>query len=144
MRFWSVCTDEPIAIGVTRCISDDTAANVDGFVTFVISDPARKPGDSVLNKWGAEWIAWGALAPGDFVFDARENVRTNASGVYYYNALLYRRTVSNPAFAASITNLAGLPRQQAQSAMGDYWPQIGYCALQDFQTLGPACLGPQQ
>ena len=144
MRFWSVCTDEPVATGVTRCISDDMAANVGGFVTFVISDPVAKPSDSVLNKWGAEWLAWGALASGDSIYDARGNVMTNASGPYYYNAVLYRQTVSSPAFAASITNVSALPRQQAQSAMGDYWPQLGYCALQDFETVGPACLGLQQ
>jgi hypothetical protein len=144
MRFWSVCTDEPIATGVTRCISDDMATNVGGFVTFIISDPATKPSDSTLNKWGAEWLAWGALGPADSIYDARGNVMTMSSGAYFYNGVIYRQTVASPAFAASITNLSDLPRQQAQAAMRDYWPQLGYCALQDFETAGPACLGLQQ
>jgi hypothetical protein len=140
MRFWSVCTDEPFSTGVTRCIPDDKAANVNGFVTFVISDPGMKPDLRIMRQWGAEWLAWGALAPGDSIYDARETLLTNADGVYYYNTVIYRQTVSNPDFAASIANVADLSPSQAQAIMGDYYPQIGYCSLQDFETLGPDCL----
>ncbi len=141
MRFWSMCTDEPLSTGVVRCIPDNLAAKVNGLVTFVISDPSYQPSASVLEKWGAEWIAWGALEPGDSVYDAQENLLTNANGVFYYNAVFYRQTVANPLFLQSIANVSNLPNQLAQTAMGEYAPQIGYCTAQGFENWGAGCIG---
>jgi hypothetical protein len=139
VRFWTVCTNEVLSTGVTRCIPDNRASIVNGFATFVISDPNRKPSDDVLRQWGANWIAWGALAPGESIYNAWGQLLTNADGVFYYNLVMYRQTVANPAFAASMFNAAGKPRDEARALMGDYWPEIGYCSLQNFQTLGPNC-----
>ena len=141
MRFWSMCTDEPILSSVTRCIPDDRAINVNGFVTFVISDPSKRPSADVLSQWGAVWLPWGALGPGDVMYNINGLPLSNADGVFYYNLMLYRQTIANPAFAQSIKNIAQLPFNQQKNAMGDYWPTIGYCTKATFQTKGPACFG---
>jgi hypothetical protein len=140
-RMWSVCTNEPLSTGVVRCIPDDQATSVNGMVTFVVSDPSKHPAPAVLSQWGAEWIAWGALAPGDFVYGAQGNTLTNANGVYFYDTVIYRQTVADPSFIQSINNVASLAPASQQAAMGPYWPQIGYCTLSGFQTLGTACIG---
>ncbi len=144
VRFWGMCTDELLSTGVVRCIPDDQAPNVNGMVTFVISDPSKQPPASVLSQWGASWLAWGALQPSQYVYNAKADILTNADGVYYYNLVMYRQTLANPAFTSSIANVSQLPLVLQQAAMGGYWPKIGYCKLQDFQTFGPACIGPSR
>jgi hypothetical protein len=141
VRSWSVCTNDPISSGVARCIADNQAKIVNGFVTFVISDPSKRPSASVLEKWGAVWLAWGALEPGDSVYDPKGGVLTNADGVFYYNNLLYRQTFPSATFIHSIDYASRVPRQQAPGAMGEYWPQLGYCKALSFQTFGPSCIG---
>ena len=141
VRYWSLCTNEPISTGVARCTPDNLAPNSDGFVTFVISDPSQRPPDSVLSQWGASWIPWGALTPGEFVYDINQNVLTNADGVFYNNALFYRQTMANPTFTQSINNVSQLPLRQRRAAMGDYWPVTGYCTSAAFQALGAGCIG---
>jgi hypothetical protein len=141
MRFWSICTNEPLSTGVVRCVPDNLATNINGLVTFVISDPSYQPSASVLEKWGAEWIAWGALEPGDSVYNAKEELLTNANGVFYYDAVFYRQTDASTSFLQSIASLSNLPDQLAQTAMGEYAPQIGYCTTQGFQIWGAGCIG---
>jgi hypothetical protein len=140
VRFWSMCQDEPMTTMVVRCIPDRAAAMLNGFVTFVISDPGKRPADAVLSQWGASWIAWGALEPGDVVYDINMNPLTNSNGVFYYGLILYRQTMASPAFAQSIANVSQLPISQRQAAMGDYWPIIGYCTAAQFQALGAGCI----
>jgi len=139
MRFWALCTDEVLSTGVVRCIPDDQASNVNGYVTFVISDPTNQPSASVLSQWGASWLPWGALEPNDYVYNAEEQILTNANGVYYYNLVMYRQTFAASTFTQSIANISKLPVALQKAAMGAYWPTIGYCTLQTFQTSGPAC-----
>jgi|GEM_PF-1883666 len=141
VRFWSVCTYETISTGVVRCLSDDQALQRDGFVTFVISDPSKRPSDEVLLQHAASWIAWGALQPGDHIYDINLNVLTNEQPVYYYGSILYRQTMPNPSFAQSIRAVSQLPVFQWKSAMGDYWPKIGYCTAAQFNLLGAECVG---
>ena len=141
MRFWSMCTDEPITTSVVRCTPDYVPVQVGGFVTFVVSDPSKRPSDAVLGQWNANWLPWGALEPGDTVYDIDLNPLTNANGVYYYGLMLYRQTVTDASFTQSILNVGQLPRAQQQAAMGEYWPQIGYCKTAAFQSLGAGCIG---
>lgn len=145
MRFWSVCQDDPLTTSVMRCIPDNqVAVDANGFATFVISDPSKKPSATALTQYSATWVAWGALAPGDQIYDINHNLLNNDSGVYYQGAILYRQTVPNPSFSQSMTAVSALPRSDWKTAMGDYWPTIGYCALADFEALGPNCYGRQQ
>lgn len=141
MRFWGVCTNEPLSTGVVRCLGDDQSPNVGGFVTYVISDPSKMPPPNILSPWGASWLAWGALEPGDSVYDANGDLLTNADGVFYYGLVLYRQTLASSSFTQSITNIAKLPGPLQQPAMGDYWPEIGYCTLADFEASGAGCVG---
>jgi hypothetical protein len=141
VRFWSMCQDEQMTTSVTRCVPDDQAENIGGFATFVISDPSKQPSPTVLAQWGANWIPWGALEPGDVIYDINGDPLTNADGVFYYGVILYRQTEADPNFAQSITNIAQLPASQRQAAMGPYWPVIGYCTAASFQALGAGCIG---
>ena len=140
VRFWSICSDEPKTTGVVRCTPDNLAVNVNGFVTFVISDRARRPPDAVLNQWGAVWIPWGALGAGEVVYDIDDNPLSNADGVFYENVILYRQTMANAAFAESIRNVSQLPVSQWKAAMGDYFPSAGYCTIASFQASGAGCV----
>ena len=140
VRYWSVCTNEVKSFWSVRCTADDIAVNTNGFVTFVISDPAYRPSSNVLSQWGATWIAWGALEPNDSLITTNGTVLTNADGVFYNDSVVYRQTAADPNFAQSIENISQLPAGSQQAAMGDYWPQIGYCSAADFQSKGAGCL----
>ncbi len=144
VRYWSLCTDEPLATAVSRCVPDDQAASRNGYVTFVISDPSSRPSANVLSRYGATWIAWGALQyAGDFLYDRNYQQMTSAGGAFYYNALVYRQTLASPSFTQSMANIATLPPSQQRAAMGAYWPVSGYCTSAQFQSMGPSCIGQQ-
>jgi len=141
VRFWSVCENEPLTTGVARCLADAQAKPLDGFVTVVFSDPARKPDGSTLKAWGASWLPFGALLDTDVVYDLSGAPLSNADGVYYYGSILYRQTLANPSWSQSMATVGQLPRSQWKAAMGDYWPTIGYCRKSDFKKLGASCIG---
>jgi hypothetical protein len=141
VRFWGICSDEPVSTGLVRCIADAQAPLVNNLATFVISDPSKQPSAAVLNHWGASWVAWGALLPGQSVYGSQEQLMTNADGVFYYDRVLYRQTLASSSFIQSIANVSQLPASGQQAAMGAYWPVIGYCRLAAFVVQGPACLG---
>ncbi|MFN0100877.1 MAG: hypothetical protein ACKV2U_02180 [Bryobacteraceae bacterium] len=143
VRFWSVCTDELKTTGVVRCAADYETPLRDGYATIVISDPSKKPTDQVLAQHAAVWLPWGALLPGDTVYDVDGNVLDNNSGVYYQALVLYRQTVANPAWTSSFTAVGQLPRDEWKSAMGDYWPNIGYCRSAAFTQQGGGCIVPR-
>lgn len=140
VRYWSVCTDDPLTTGVSRCAPDYLATNTNGLVTFVISDPAYKPSSAVLSQWGAEWLAWGALAPNDSMDNLQGTELNGSNGVFYQNRVFYRQLVSDPSFTQSILNVSKLPGPLQQHAMGNYWPRIGYCTLTSFTSKGIGCL----
>jgi hypothetical protein len=128
VRFWSVCQYDPVSTGVNRCIPDYLANVASGFATIVISDPSKRPSDSILAQWGAEWMPWGALLSTDTVYDVDLNKVGNPQSVYYYGVVMYRQTLANPSWSRSIANVVtNNAWQDMQAAMGDYWPQIGYC-----------------
>lgn len=142
VRFWSVCGNEPLTTGVVRCLPDNEARLLDGFVTVVFSDPSNQPEDSTLEKWGANWLPWGALTAGDVVYDIDANPLTNEDGVFYYGMILYRQTMANPKWRQSMANVGELPRRRWEAAMGHYWPTVGYCSAADFEALGAGCIAP--
>jgi hypothetical protein len=141
VRFWSICQYDTISTGAVRCLSDDEAMQRDGFVTLVISDPSKRPSNQVLLQHAASWLPWGALQPGDFVYDINLDVLTNEQPVHYYGTVMYRQTLPNPSFSQSILAVSQLPATQWKSAMGDYWPKIGYCTAAQFNLLGGECIG---
>jgi hypothetical protein len=141
VRFWSMCQNEPVSTGVVRCVSDNRARTVDGMATFVISDPSRRPSEETLQRHGAVWIPWGALYPGDFVYDVNGNVVAPDKPAFFYGLILYRQTIPNPAWPKSMVNISNLPRSEWKTAMGDYWPTSGYCRAADFESVGFACTG---
>lgn len=141
VRFWSICQNEPSTSSVNRCIADNQALLQNGIATIVISDPSKKPADSVLQSFGAVWMNWGALQPGDFLYDVNLNQVYNDQPVYYYGAILYRQTVANPSWTQSIGYVGqNYPPAQRKAAMGIYWPSLGYCRAADFAALGGGCL----
>ena len=140
VRYWSICTDDPLTSGVARCIPDYLAPNVNGLATFVISDPGNAPSADALAEWGATWLAWGALEPGDAMYNVSAKELTSADGVFYYNCLFYRQLVSNPAFPQSIGNVSQVAPALQKAAMGKYWPKIGYCTISAFTAEGAGCV----
>ena len=143
VRFWSMCTNDPYTSNVNRCIPDDDALlDADGYATFVVSDPGARPSDAALAQFKANWLVWGALQlPGDVVYDRNERAWGLDTAVHYYNKLLYRQTLANPAFTQSFAAVASLPAADWPQAMGPYWPTGGYCSTADFNAVGAACVG---
>ncbi len=140
VRYWSVCQNEPLTTSVVRCVGDNQATLKNGYATFVISDPSRKPSDTVLAQWGAHWIAWGALQPGDIIYDIEGNPLGIGDPVFYNGLVLYRQTMANSSWTQSMYAVGQLERSQWKSAMGDYWPLIGYCTAAAFQVAGAGCI----
>jgi len=140
VRDWTVCTDDVVSTAVSRCAADNESTNVNGFVTFVISDPGQEPSASTLSQWGATWIAWGALESSDVLYSETGNqTYTNANGVFYFTPVYYFQTDADPNWAQSIRNIAQLPGPLQPVAMGAYWPTAGYCTLSAFEALGAGC-----
>ncbi|MFN0104962.1 MAG: hypothetical protein ACKV2U_23115 [Bryobacteraceae bacterium] len=140
LRFWSICTNEPMSTSVVRCVADYQMPLLNGYATVVISDPSTKPPSQVLARHAAVWLPWGALLSGDFIYDIEGNVLDNNSGAYYQGIILYRQTVPNPSWAQSFTAVGQLPPAQWKAAMGDYWPTIGYCRSVTFAQQGASCI----
>ena len=141
VRFWSICSNEPQTTGVVRCAPDYRTPIRDGYTTVVISDP---PTGLRTRSWRStlKWIPWGALMPGDTVYDEFDQPKTNADGVFYQGMVLYRQTMANPSWNQSSTAVGKLPRDQWRPAMGDYWPTSGYCTAADFVAFGAGCFVP--
>ncbi|MFN0100876.1 MAG: hypothetical protein ACKV2U_02175 [Bryobacteraceae bacterium] len=144
VRFWSICTNEMMSTSVVRCVPDYQVPLRDGYGAVVISDPSKKPSDQVLAQHSAAWLPWGALFPGDSVYDIDDNVLDNSSGVYYQGLVIYRQTIPNPTWTQSFTAIGLLPRDQWKAAMGDYWPAIGYCRASEFTLHGAGCIAPRR
>jgi|SRR5579872_1503059 len=142
VRYWSLCSNEPLTTAVSRCVPDDQAATQNGYATFVISDPSNQPSASVLSQWGATWLAWGALEyPSDSLYNMNYQPLTSANGAFYYNVLIYRQTLASSSFLQSMAVISKLPPSQRQAAMGAYWPVSGYCGAAQFQSAGAGCIG---
>jgi hypothetical protein len=142
VRFWSVCQNEPLLTSVVRCSPDNAHVDRNGFATYVISDPSKRPPDDILNRWGARWIAWGALQPNDVMYDIENNALTSDDGLFYYGLVLYRQTMADPGFTQSIENVSQLALNVQKTVMGAYWPTIGYCTRRTFQLSGAGCIEP--
>jgi len=141
VRFWSLAEKEPISTASVRAIADGDAAVSGDSSVFVICDPSLAPSADTLAIWGATWIAWGALYPGDFVYSMGGTMLTNEDGVFWYGLVWYTQILANPGFAQSIENVSQLGPSQQKAAMGAYWPSIGYCSLASFTSSGAGCIG---
>jgi hypothetical protein len=140
VRFWSLCTNETMSTSVVRCAPDYKMLIRNGYATVVVSDPSKKPTDEVLAAHGAVWLPWGALLPTDVIDDIDGNVLDNNSGAYYQGMLIYRQTMPNPSWTQAFAAVGQVPRDQWRGAMGDYWPEAGYCRATAFEQLGAECM----
>ena len=142
VRYWSLCTNEPLTTAVSRCVPDDRAATQNGYTTIVISDPSNQPSASVLSQWGATWLAWGAMEYStDFLYNMNYQPLASTDGAFYYSVLIYRQTLASSSFTQSMANVSKLPPSQRKAAMGAYWPVSGYCTAAQFQSAGAGCIG---
>ena len=141
VRYWSLCTNDPLTTAVARCLTDAQSATQGGYATFVISDPAYQPSASVLAQWGATWLPWGALEYStDFLYNENyQQITSDPGGAFYYNVLIYRQTLPSSSFTQSIASVSSMPTPRQQSAMGAYWPSSGYCSAAAFQLYGSGC-----
>lgn len=121
VRYWSICQNELATQRYVACLADhQSAVGADGFMTFVISDPADKPSDAALGAHEANWIPWG--------------------GVFYDGLVIYRHMLPAASFAEAIQNVP--EGADAAAVMGDYFPRSGYCTTEAFEQGGSAaCVG---
>ncbi len=142
VRFWSVCTDDPYTTNVNRCVPDsDALVDSYGFATFVISDPGGKPSDAALAQFHARWLPWGALASEEDVMTDRQGQSWGVdTPLHYYNLVLYRQTSAQDWFVRSMKNISQYPWTLQPALMGPYWPVSGYCATEEFEAAGLACI----
>ncbi len=117
VRYWSICQNELATQRYIACLADhQSVIGGDGFMTFVISDPADKPSDSALAAHAANWIPWG--------------------GVFYDGLVIYRHMLPAASFAEAIQNVP--EGADAATIMGDYFPRSGYCTTAAFEESGAA------
>lgn len=118
VRYWSFCTYDSTGQAVIGCAADYRAVIRGGWVTYVVSDPARRPRNATAAN-GVTWLPWGP---------------ENAIQIVYRNMLpaqSYRHAVQQ------IANR----RQSVRATMGAYYPTAAYCSTATFQRGGwRACL----
>jgi hypothetical protein len=114
LRYFSLCENEPFSQRYVACATDDRSAITrDGYVNYVISTPAQRPGNATSNC-GATWLPWGPATQG---------------------VLIYRHMLPDPKFAQAIQRVP--ERGKEQAVMGSYFPVSRYLAERaDFERLG--------
>lgn len=119
VRYWSVCQNELATQRFVACLADhQSVVGADGFMTFVISDPADRPANAVASGF-VNWIPWG--------------------GVFYDGLVIYRHMLPASSFAEAIQSVP--EGADAAAVMGEYFPHSGYCTTAEFETGGAgACL----
>ena len=120
VRYWSICENEFATQRFVGCLADhQSVVGTDGFMTFVISDPADRPANATPDD-GVNWLPWG--------------------GAFYDGLVIYRHMLPAPSFAAAIQNVP--EGGDAAVLMGEYFPRGGYCTKPTFETAGAAgCTG---
>jgi hypothetical protein len=102
LRYWSMCENDPPTQRFIACLNDDrTVVSDDGFATFVVSQPSKRP-PSATAACGVNWLPWGP----------------NPRGL-----LIYRHMLPDAGFAQSIQRAE--PDHET-ATMGDHFPVSRY------------------
>jgi hypothetical protein len=113
LRYWSICTYDSSGEAVIGCAADYHAAITDGWITYVISDPADRPANATAAN-GVTWLPWSSA-------DAIE--------------VVYRNMLPSPSFPYAAERITSAS-QSAQALMGPYYPTAGYCSTATFERSG--------
>ncbi len=118
VRYWSLCDYAQDALVASGCLPDYAAVQSGGIATFVLSAPADRPANATTES-GVNWIPWGGAALG---------------------LIVYRQLLAAPSFGQSIA--AAAAGGSLVAGMGTYFPQIAYCSVAVFESVGAdGCLG---
>ncbi len=111
MRYWSLCSNNPVSTAVTACVVDDeTSVDADGFYTIVVSASEGRPANAI-GGCGIGWL------PSDSGSDL----------------LIMRNMLPASDFGQSIQNAD--PADPKQS-MGPYYPEIRYVSTAEVEAVG--------
>ena len=112
VRYWSFCENSETT-RVIACQADYQAAIKNGYYTYVVSDPNKRPANATAAN-GVTWLPWGG---------------TMASG-----QVIYRNMLPASTFAQAVQNVP--EGASPQALMGLYFPQITYCNAATFEAGG--------
>jgi hypothetical protein len=115
LRYWSLCVNNETT-QVISCTPDYEAPLVDGYYTYVISDPSVRPKNATTRK-GVAWLPWGS---------------TDLNSVIFLRNMLPASTF--PQAVQNVSSATGSP--SPQDVMGPYYPDAVYCAPATFQAGG--------
>jgi hypothetical protein len=127
-RYWSLCAyaamEEALLRG-TGCLTDFlTQPGPDGYVTVVVSDPARRPDAAIDPQAGGHWLPWGP---------------------FNRDYLLYRMGMPDPEREHGPRKIPEDAPDQAAAAreeMAEYYPVARYCEPATILDQGiDACFG---
>jgi hypothetical protein len=118
LRYWSMCQNDPPSQRFVACLNDDrTTVSRDGWATFVVSTPSKRP-RSATAACGVNWMPWGPDQRG---------------------VLIYRNMLPDPAFTQSVQRAAV---DHEAATMGDYAPVSRYYADAAAYERAVGCPGP--
>ena len=115
LRYWSLCVNNETT-QVISCTPDYQTPLVDGYYTYVISDPSVRP-KNTTTKDAVAWLPWGSTDPESVIF--------------------LRNMLPAPTFtqaAQNVSSASGSP--SPQQVMGPYYPDAVYCAPATFEAGG--------
>jgi hypothetical protein len=122
LRYWSIC-ENSVSTRVISCVPDQDAPLVNGYYTYVISDPSVRPANATTAN-GVAWLPWGSIDAGA--------------------AIILRNMVPGPGFAQAAQNVPSSGGPGAPQVMGAYYPAAVYCSPATFAAGGwQACFGKQ-
>lgn len=111
VRFWSLCENEAQSQKVVACVHDENAAlDATGFYTLVIAAD-NQPEPAATAARGYNVLPFGSQTNGE---------------------VIYRQLLAAPGYAQGIDKVG--PLQNAQTVMGDAYPQATYCSRATFEA----------
>lgn len=113
MRYWSIC-ENSVDTRVISCAPDYQASLVNGYYTYVISDPSQRPTNATARN-GITWLPWGSTDPAGVV--------------------ILRNMLPSSSFAQAAQNV-GTTGPTPQQVMGPYYPSAVYCTTALFEKGG--------
>jgi hypothetical protein len=118
LRYWSMCTNDPISTRFYGCIMDDNAVrlNAAGDYCLVISAAANRPRNADL-KHGVNWLPYGPL---------------------HTDVAIERNMLPRADFAQAIQKAT---YGQERATLGPYYPAATYSTVANFERSGCAGFG---
>lgn len=118
LRYWSICQNGAMSQQVVQCVHDqNVAVDSAGFYTIVISVSGKSPGGAAQSR-GFNVLPFGGEQTGE---------------------VIYRQQLADPAYAQAIDKVGRF--QDAQSVMGDAFPDATYCSVATFEAASNSAEG---